>query len=210
MKLVTNPSVAAAILAGGRARRYGGRDKSRLVVGDRPIIVRQVEVLERIASPVIVIANDPGRFTDLHLPVHPDVVPDAGALGGIYTAVSTSGADLVIVVACDMPFLEEALLRRLIELSKSADGAWVQTARGPEPLLACYQRHTAPIIRRELDAGRLRAGDLGKVLNMAGLNEAELAQFGLAEKLLLNVNSPDDYRKLVSSHGDTGSRSHGD
>jgi molybdopterin-guanine dinucleotide biosynthesis protein A len=197
MKPVTNLSIAAAILAGGRASRYGGRDKSRLVVGDRPIIVRQIEVLERMASPVIVIANDAVRFADLHVPVHGDVVPDAGALGGIYTAVSTSGADLVMVVACDMPFLEEALLRRLVQLAAGADGAWVHTARGPEPLLACYQRHAAPIIRRELDAGRLRAGDLSSVLNMAEIDEVELARFGPAEKLLLNVNSPEDWGRAA-------------
>lgn len=196
MKPVTNSSIAAAILAGGRARRYGGRDKSRLVVDGRPIIVRQVEVLERIASPVIVIANDPVRFEDLHLPVHADVVPDAGALGGIYTALATSGADGVIVVACDMPFLEEPLLRRLVELTGEADGSWVRTSRGPEPLLACYRREAASAIRRELDAGRMRAGDLGHVLRMAEINEAELARFGPAEKLLLNVNSPDDYENL--------------
>ena len=193
MKLVSKPSMAAAILAGGRARRYGGRDKSRLIVGDRPIIVRQMEVLGRIASPVIVIANDAARFADLHVPVHADIVPDAGAVGGIYTAVATSGADLVLVVACDMPYLDEMLLRRLVDLAATADGAWVRTARGPEPLLACYRRPTAPIIRRELDAGHFRAGDLGHVLKMAEVDEAELARFGPPDKLLLNVNTPEDW-----------------
>ena len=197
-----NPSIAAAILAGGRARRYGGRDKSRLVVGRRPIIVRQIEVLERIASPVFVVANDVARFADLHLPVHPDVVPDAGALGGIYTAVATSGADLVLVVACDMPFLDEGLLRRLVELAQGGDGAWVRTSRGPEPLLACYQNRVAPLIRQEIDAGRLRAGDLGALLTMAEIGDAELARFGSIEKLLLNVNSPEDYEGVIS-HGGT-------
>ena len=60
-------STSAAILAGGQARRFGGQDKSRLVVHGRSIIVRQVEVLQRVADEVFVVARDPERFADLGL-----------------------------------------------------------------------------------------------------------------------------------------------
>jgi molybdenum cofactor guanylyltransferase len=189
------PDVAAAIVAGGRARRFGGRDKSRLLVDGRAIIVRQVEVLQRIAGAVTVVANDRDRFADLGLPVQADLVPDTGALGGVYTAVASAGTDRVLVVACDQPFLHEGVLRRLIALAADADGAWVRTARGVEPLLACYRGHSAEAMRQELEAGRLRAGDLGRVLNMACLDESELAQFGPVEQLLVNVNAPDDLER---------------
>jgi molybdopterin-guanine dinucleotide biosynthesis protein A len=194
---VSEPSIAAAILAGGRASRFGGRDKSRLVVGGRPIIVRQIDVLQRIARSLFVVGRDPDRFADLSLTVHADIMPDAGALGGIHTALMKAEADRVIVVACDMPFLDEALLRRLTVLASDADGAWVRTARGPEPLLACYRTAAADVVRRELDAGRMRAGDLGHVLRMAEVDEIELARFGPVEKLLLNVNAPEEYERAA-------------
>jgi molybdopterin-guanine dinucleotide biosynthesis protein A len=194
-EVVIVPDVAAAIVAGGRARRFGGRDKSRLLVDGRAIIVRQVEVLRRIAGTVTVVANDRGRFADLDLPVEPDLIPDAGALGGVYTALARAAADRVVVVAGDMPFLDEQVLRRLIALAADADGAWVRTARGVEPLLACYRRHAAPAMRRELEAGRLRAGDIGRALAMASLDETELARFGPVDRLLLNVNAPEDYER---------------
>jgi len=197
---VTDSSIAAAILAGGRARRFGGRDKSRLVVGGRPIIVRQVEVLQRIAGRTFIVGNDAARYADMDLDVHPDRVADAGALGGIYTAlVSAAPAERVIVVACDMPFLDAALIRRLATLSADTDmdGAWVRTARGPEPLLACYRASAAETIRRELDAGRMRAGDLDQVLRLAVVSEEELARYGATDKLLLNVNSPEEYEKAA-------------
>jgi molybdenum cofactor guanylyltransferase len=193
---VTSPTVAAAIVAGGQARRFGGRDKSRLVIDGRPIIVRQLEVLRRITDRVCVIANDADRFADLGVPVYADIVPGAGAIGGLLTAVTHAGADIVIVVACDLPFLDAGLLRRIVELADGADGAWVRTARGVEPLLACYQTRTAGRIRHEIDDGRLRAADLGGVLNMAEVAETELAQFGEIERLLANVNSPDDYARV--------------
>ncbi|HYN06850.1 MAG TPA: molybdenum cofactor guanylyltransferase [Vicinamibacterales bacterium] len=189
-------SVAAAILAGGQARRFGGRDKSRLVVDGRTIIVRQVEVLQRITADVFIVATDAARFADLALPVHADVIPGAGAMGGLLTALEVASADVVIVVACDQPFLDEGMLRRLMELSSSGDGAWVRTPGGAEPLLACYRREARATIRAEIEEGRLKLADLGARLQMAELGANELARFGPAGRLLANINTPDDYARI--------------
>jgi molybdenum cofactor guanylyltransferase len=188
--------VAAAILAGGQARRFGGQDKSRLVVDGRTIIVRQVEILQRITAEVFVVANARDRFADLGLPVHADLIPGAAAIGGVYTALETANADRVIVVACDLPFLDEGMLRRLVELAPAGDGAWVRTARGVEPLLACYRREARLTIRARIDEGRLKLADLEEALEMGELGAEELAQFGPAARLLANINTPDDYARI--------------
>ena len=146
--------VGAAILAGGQARRFGGR-QSRLVVGGQPIIVRQVEVLQRITPDVCIVAAEAARFADLSLPVHADVIPGAGAMGGVYTALEVATSDRVLVVACDLPFLDELMLGRLVELAAAADGAWVRTPGGVEPLLACYRREARTTIRAQILGGRL-------------------------------------------------------
>jgi molybdopterin-guanine dinucleotide biosynthesis protein A len=178
--------VAAAILAGGRARRFGGRDKSRLIVEGRAIIVRQIEVLQRVAHPIFVVANEADRFADLALTVHADLMPGTGALGGVYTALVHSPASRVIVVACDMPFLDPRVLERLVELTSSFDAAWVRTARGVEPLLACYRKSAAAVLRQELDASRLRAGDVANVISIAELDESELSRIGSVDRILTN------------------------
>ena len=186
----------AAILAGGRARRFGGRDKSRLIVDGAPIIVRQVEILQRVAGHVFIVANIPERFAELGLPVYPDVVPGAGAIGGILTAIERAVVEPVLVVACDLPYLDAGLLQRLTELAAGADGAWVHGPRGVEPLLACYRRSAGPAIRAAIEGGRLKAADLGAVLHMAELDASELARFGPAERLLANINAPEDYARI--------------
>jgi molybdopterin-guanine dinucleotide biosynthesis protein A len=84
----------------------------------------------------------------------------------------------------------------LIEKAQGADGAWVETARGPEPFLACYRTDAAPIVRREIDAGRWRATDLGRVLAMRVIDETELREFGAPERLLANVNTPQEYDRI--------------
>lgn len=187
---------AAAIVAGGQARRFGGRDKSRLTVDGRTIIVRQVEVLQRVASDIFIVAPQDERFGDLGLPVHADRVAGAGVLGGIYTALDVATADRVLVVACDLPFLDAGLLSLLVERAADGDGAWVRTERGVEPLLACYQRAAAPRLRARIDAALFKAADLCDGLKMIDVTTADVAKFGAPERLLTNLNTPDDYARV--------------
>lgn len=196
IRFVAHAQVAAAILAGGRAQRFGGRDKSRLVVRGRTIIVRQVEVLQRVAAHVFIVAPDAERFADVGLPVHADRIAGVGAIGGVHAALDASPLERVLVVACDMPFLDERLLTRLAELAESADAAWVRTASGPEPLLACYQRRTRTALEDAMHEGRLKLADLAGRIQVRELGGDELAAFGRVEELAANVNSPADLGKV--------------
>jgi molybdopterin-guanine dinucleotide biosynthesis protein A len=190
------PETSAAVVAGGLARRFGGRDKGRLVVGGRPIIVRQIAVLQQVARDLFVVAPDPARYADLQLAVHPDVIPGKGAIGGIHTALERASSDAVIVVAGDMPFLSAPLLEHLVDASEGADGAWVVGPRGPEPLLACYRRSARPAVHALIEAGRLRAGGLGDALRLHEVGADVVAGFGPLDELLANVNTPDDLARL--------------
>jgi molybdopterin-guanine dinucleotide biosynthesis protein A len=188
--------VSAAIVAGGQARRLGGGDKSRLVVRGRTIIVRQVEILQPLTDDLFLVSSFGDRHADLGLPVHPDVVAGAGAMGGLLTALEAARHELVIVVACDLPFLSAPLLSRLVELARRADAAWAATPRGPEPLLACYQRRVRDVVRARIDAGQRRLSDLDTVLHIARLDGDDLAAYGAVDDLVANVNTPDDLRRV--------------
>lgn len=162
----------------------------------RSIIVRQVEVLQRVAAQIFIVANDAERFADLGLPVHPDRVIGAGAMGGVYTALEVSPAENVIVVACDMPFLDARLLRRLVDLAAEVDAAWIRSANGPEPLLACYRRDARFAVRQAMDSGRLKLADLAADLRVRELAADDLEAFGPVDELLANLNSPADHSKV--------------
>src|SRR5688500_18944451 len=85
---MTNESgLAAAILAGGQARRLGGVNKGTLALGDSQIVDRQLAALRTVASTVFVVGRDSPAWSARGLPVVADDVPGAGALGGIYTAI---------------------------------------------------------------------------------------------------------------------------
>lgn len=187
---------AGAILAGGKARRFGGQDKARLIVQGRSIIERQVELLRAVADDVFLVGHDPVRFADIGLPVFRDRVSGAGAIGGILTAIEATTADRVLVIACDMPFLVPGLLRALLALAESGDGAWVRTQRGPEPLVACYRQQARTAIREAIQSGHLKAAELNNVLTLRELTEHDVAAFGPVEQLLANLNTPEDYARV--------------
>jgi molybdopterin-guanine dinucleotide biosynthesis protein A len=201
---MADPTLAGAILAGGRARRFGGRDKSRLLVDGRSIIVRQLELLQRLnASPFIVTSEadqraHPDRFSDLGVPVYTDQVPEAGALGGIHAAVAqghTAGADRVLVLACDLPHVTEALLRHLVDAAADGDGAVATGPLGVEPLAACYRTHTVGQLRAALDAGTRRAQSIAAWLDLQRVDPAA-AGLGDPAHLLANVNTPEEYARV--------------
>ena len=105
--------VSAAILAGGRARRFGGADKASLPVGRARIIDRQLAAISALTNDVRIVANDAARYAELSVRVIPDKIADAGPLGGIHAALLDARHDWTIVLACDLPFVTTMLLERL-------------------------------------------------------------------------------------------------
>ena len=181
----------AAILAGGRARRLGGLDKSRLVIGGRTILQRQIELLQGLVDRVIVVADESGRFAGAGVPVVPDARPGCGSLGGIYTALA--GADSpVLVLACDMPFVTAPFLSRVLEAGRDADIAIPRARDGYHPLCACYGPACAAPILRRMDAGAFKVMDLLSDVRVREIGPDEVAAFDMDGLLLLNVNTPDD------------------
>ncbi len=184
--------VTAAILAGGQARRLGGRDKSRLMIGAETILDRQLRVLAGVTDRIMIVASDTARFAGLGVPVVADLVPGAGSLGGIHTALAAAAGDRVLVVGCDMPFLTAPFLCFVADAALDADAAMPRTADGWQPLCACYARACAAPLARRLHAGQLRIVDLLDDVRVREIGPAEIAPFDPDGRLLVNVNTPED------------------
>jgi molybdopterin-guanine dinucleotide biosynthesis protein A len=186
---------SAAILAGGHARRLGGRDKSALPIGDATILARQITALRAITPHILIVGGDPSRGQGPDVPVVADRMAAGGALGGLYTALIEAPTEQVLVIACDMPFLTAPFLARLAAVGAAAEAAIPRDARGPHPLCASYWRAVAPRLKTRLDAGQLRVIEAVTALNVRYLDPDELAPFDPDGRLLLNVNTPEDYAR---------------
>src|SRR4030081_1578260 len=113
-------AILGLVLAGGQARRMGGGDKARLLIGGKTILEHVLARLKPQCARLVLNANgDPARFADTGLPVIPDTGPGsaaplAGILAGLdwASANAPDAADLISVPG-DCPFLPADLVARL-------------------------------------------------------------------------------------------------
>lgn len=189
----------AAILAGGRALRFGGRPKPLLPLGGRRIVDRLLEALRAVTDQVFIVANDGKAYAGLGVPVHSDVLAAAGPLGGVHTALSVSRSSRTLVVAGDMPFPNPPLLARLLRRAHpGVDVAVPRTRDGWQPLCACYRAPCLPVLERRIAAGTLKAGDALREMRRHELGAGELAPLDPHGTLFFNVNTPADYARALA------------
>jgi molybdopterin-guanine dinucleotide biosynthesis protein A len=186
------PTWSAAILAGGQARRLGGRAKPLLDVGGRSIVARQRAMFASLGVVPRLIASDPAPLAELGLDIVADR-DDSGALGALWTALDTATSELVVVLAGDMPFVTAGLVRALLQAVAGHDAAVPRAADGWQPLAAAYRRSAGPRLRAALDAGERRIVTAVTALDCAVLDGGVLAALDPDGTLLCNVNTPDDY-----------------
>jgi molybdopterin-guanine dinucleotide biosynthesis protein A len=218
-----------AILTGGQATRFGGRDKSTLLVDGRTILDRQVAELSSLTDDILIVGNgarrlraearvDPGRaqagrlepsdVAQRHQPserIAPrtiaDVVPGCGPLGGLHAALTEARGDAVFLVACDMPYVTAALAAYLLSLARDADIVVPQTERGYHPLCAVYTRACLAPVAVRLGERRLRMRELVGEMQTRVVTAEEIERFGDRHLLLANVNTPAEYAGLEALQG---------
>lgn len=196
--MTPDPIWTAAILAGGQARRLGGIDKSALLIGTSSILERQLSLLRSLTPHILIVASDRSRVRAGDIPVVADRIAGAGALGGLYTALMEAPTEQVLVIGCDMPFLNAPFLTYLMERGRDADAAVPRDEHGRHPLCASYARRIAGHLHGRITAGDLRVGEALVDLAVQELGPDELAPFNRDGWLLLNVNTPDDYARARS------------
>ena len=187
----------AAILVGGQARRFGGRDKSALRIGSTTILERQIAVLGPLADRVFIVASGRGRVDARGLAVVLDRLPGTGTLGALYTALSASTAEFTLVVACDMPFLTARFLAHLADSAPGFDLAIPRSSDGLQPMCAMYSRSCLEPIRARVAETTLRVQDLATEVRTREIGPDEIAAFDPDGVLFFNVNTPADYRRAV-------------
>lgn len=134
-----------------------GVNKAFLTIDGRTLAEIAASAVQWAAGSVTLV-GDPDVYAKLGYPVIPDTVEGAGPLAGIRAALEWTSADWNLIAACDMPNLQPALLRSLLDeaadASATADCLLPETSPGRlEPLCAVYHRRCLPKIASELQRG---------------------------------------------------------
>ncbi|MFI0737984.1 NTP transferase domain-containing protein [Streptomyces sp. NPDC021100] len=144
---MTDTVFDAVVLAGGAARRLGGADKPGLRVGGRALLDR---VLGACAAARTTVVVGPRRATVRPVTWAREQPPGGGPLAALSAGLRHTSAEVVLALSADLPFLDAATVRNLLEAAASAgtEGALLADADGhDQPLVAAYR---AEPVRREL------------------------------------------------------------
>jgi molybdopterin-guanine dinucleotide biosynthesis protein A len=190
---------SAAILAGGRATRFGGRDKSALVVAGRTILDRQLAALGPLTSDLMIVGGDAADAAGARRIT--DIVPGCGPLGGLHAALTAARGDALFLVACDMPYVTTAFVEYLLSLAAEADAVVPRSERGYHPLCAVYTRACLEPAAARLADRRLKMRELVDSVRARVVPAEDIRRFGDPDRLLANVNTPADYAGLEALQG---------
>lgn len=187
--------ITGVILAGGESRRMG-TNKSLLPLAGARFIDHVYRTCADLFAEVIIVTNTPGLYADLPCRKVPDLFIAQGSLAGIHAGLSQSRTDKIFVVACDMPFLNPALVRRICASAASADVIIPRSRSGHEPLHALYDQRCLTRMAEQLASGRSRIIDFFPQVKVEELPVAaweDLDPHGLSFR---NINTPEEYYAL--------------
>jgi molybdopterin-guanine dinucleotide biosynthesis protein A len=193
--------LTGVIQAGGRSTRMGGEPKALMDVGGARIVDRVVRALREVSDDLLLVTNTPDLYASLGLPMVPDVFPDSGSLGGIYSGLAAAPGEAALTVACDMPFLSPDVMRLVTARAGEADVVAPLVGGQWETLHACYGKACLGPIEQRLRAGRFKITGFFPDVRVLAVPEDEVARWGRPDVVFMNVNTPDDLARARALAG---------
>ena len=186
-----------------------GRNKALERVGSESLISTVIGRLSLLTDKTVVVVAGPENGAELELSLPPsvetvvDTYPRAGALGGIFTGLSSSDRQWGMVVACDMPFLNLDLLRYMLLVREGYDVVVPMLDGRPEPVHALYSKTCLPHMERQLRARDLKIVRFFNKVRVNYLSQRVVEEYDSERLSFFNVNTQDDLdiaRSLIESH----------
>jgi molybdopterin-guanine dinucleotide biosynthesis protein A len=170
-----------------------GRNKALLTIDPNgPTIVETVaRKLSAVASEVVLVGSEADDYAFLDLPQIADMVPGTGVLGGIYSALAATGRPYVLIVACDLPFMNVSLLRYMASHPRDFD-VLVPSLDQLQPLHAIYARTCLPLIEQSLQSGRNKVTGWFEHANVRTLERSIVKRYDPMLLSTFNMNTPED------------------
>jgi molybdopterin-guanine dinucleotide biosynthesis protein A len=184
--------ITIAIQAGGRSSRMGS-NKAFITLAGKPLIEHVLARVEGLGDEILITTNHPAEYGYLDKRLVPDLIPGAGALAGLRTALSAAAGTLVLVLACDMPFVSRPLLKHMLCLAKDFDVVIPKYREMYEPLHAVYQKTSClAAVERVFSAGERRVISFLPDVNVHTIDPHDLARLDPEGLSFFNINTPED------------------
>ena len=183
-------NINGIILAGGKSLRMG-QSKAFLEINGKPFIQYCIDVLTPYVDEIIVV-SDNAQFDTFPITRIEDDIKNAGPLSGLYSGLNYSKTAYNLVLSCDVPFVKDSLMQKLVEaIDHETDVVQTESEGRTHPLVALYKKDCAPTLKTQLEKGERRLRIAVKLLKgkILYLNETEASQ-------VRNINTPSEYKAL--------------
>ena len=193
----TVPTIKALVLTGGKSTRMG-TDKSELNYHGKPQKLVVKELLENVGLKTYYSVQRNNANTDETLEEIYDTFLNLGPFGGICSAFQKDPNSAWMVLATDLPFLDEHLVKLLLEKRNPAKVATAIKGKGkqfPEPLITIYEPKAYPVLLQYLAQGYSCPRKM--LIN----SEVEIVE--VDDELIRNINTPEEFqavKKEIKGH----------
>lgn len=187
-------NICGVVLAGGKSSRYKGKNKAFLGIEKETFYDKTIRILEYIFEEIIVITNTTEGFPDDKIPKYNDIIKDIGPLGGIHSALTNAkGFDAIFIVAVDMPFLNEEIIRAMAKSfnEQEIDILIPLVGSNIEPLSAIYSKNIEEKLNEYLRT--TNNFSIRSFFKKANTKFFEIEATEMNKKAFFNINSQDDY-----------------
>lgn len=184
----TLPPCSVLILAGGRGQRMGGRDKGLLEWRGEPLVAHIHRTVRPLSDDLVISCN---RNQQAYAAYADQLVGDAeadfpGPLAGVIAGLKAARHEWVVLLACDAPLVDRALIAALLEAAVASDSAAMVRQGGYwQPMFSVLPRRVLPVLERAWAAGER---SLQKALLREAVQGLECAE---DDRRLSNFNSPE-------------------
>ena len=190
--------ISCIVLAGGKSLRLG-RDKAFETVDNRNLLQWVLFRLRMFNSEVVLVTSTEQPFTQFtghpRLKIVTDNYPGKGPLGGIYTGLVASESLYNLVIACDMLFLNQGLLRYMMQLLADFDLVVPRLGKLVEPLHSIYSKSCLAPIESLLRQGSLQVYQLFSLVKVRYVEAEEIDKFDPQHLSFFNINTEADLEK---------------
>ena len=189
LKVAGKPDLTAILLSGGKSLRMGC-DKAMLPFEGGTLLEWQIRKLRQLHPGQILISG--GGYCVPGAQTVPDIFPDCGPIGGIYSCMQQAHGSACLVLSVDTPLVPVSVLEKLCEKHLSGDSeiTILRTKDGDiEPLIGIYNTGIAELLLQQIRAQNFSVRHLVRLVSTAFFDvDDELACF--------NCNRPEDYQRL--------------
>ncbi len=201
--MASQEGINGFVLAGGKSSRMG-QDKALMQLGGKQLVLRATEILRPFVREITLLAPAE-RYKNLGLPVLRDKWPDRGPLAAVCTGLLDSGTEWNIFLACDLPLVSRQFIQLLVERVRAtrSDAVVPRTEDVWQPLSAAYHSRCRRAFTRALQEGRRSMIGLFDEVRVEVITQNEMANAGLSEGELSNMNTPEDWAR-IAEHSEGG------